>query len=102
MAEKSQNADSGKEKKIKKKKEKTIQQQKGLPTLSADLNEIRIEKNTISGHSPPRSFVALLFIALTIELYYSAFFSIRGTDKSVLNSSNVLACPANGEEYRII
>ena len=40
MAEKSQNAVSGKEKKIKKKinnKEKTIQQQKGLPTLSADL-----------------------------------------------------------------
>ena len=37
MTEKSQNADSGKEKK-KKNKEKTIQQQKGLPTLSADLN----------------------------------------------------------------
>ena len=36
MREKSQNADSGKE--IKNKKEKTIQQQKGLPTLSADLN----------------------------------------------------------------
>ena len=43
MAEKLQNADSGKEiKEIKKKinkKEKTTQQQKGLPTLSADLNE---------------------------------------------------------------
>ena len=38
MAEKSQNAVSGKEKKIKSKKEKTLQQQKGLPTLSADLN----------------------------------------------------------------
>ena len=40
MAEKSQNADSGKEIKGKKinKKEKTTQQQKGLPTLSADLN----------------------------------------------------------------
>ena len=42
MAEKSQNADSGKEikEKTKKinKKEKTTQQQKGLPTLSADLN----------------------------------------------------------------
>ena len=40
MAEKSQNAVSGKEKKLKKinNKEKTIQQQKGLPTLSADLN----------------------------------------------------------------
>ena len=40
MAEISQNAVSGKEKKLKKinKKEKTIQQQKGLPTLSADLN----------------------------------------------------------------
>ena len=36
MAEKSQNADSGKE--IKEKKKKTTQQQKGLPTLSADLN----------------------------------------------------------------
>ena len=36
MAEKSQNADSGKEIKEKKinKKEKTTQQQKGLPTLS--------------------------------------------------------------------
>ena len=41
MAEKSQNAVSGKEKKIiKNNKEKTIQQQKGLPTLSADLNDI--------------------------------------------------------------
>ena len=43
MAEKSQNADSGKEIKEKNKKinkkEKTTQQQKGLPTLSADLNE---------------------------------------------------------------
>ena len=41
MAEKSQNADSGKEiKETKKinKKEKTTQEQKGLPTLSADLN----------------------------------------------------------------
>ena len=40
MAEKSQNADSGKEIKEKKinKKEKKTQQQKGLPTLSADLN----------------------------------------------------------------
>ena len=39
MAEKSQNADSGKEIKEKKinTKEKTTQQQKGLPTLSADL-----------------------------------------------------------------
>ena len=38
MAEKSQNADSGKEIKGKKnRKEKTIQQQKGIPTLSADL-----------------------------------------------------------------
>ena len=36
MAEKSRNADSGKE--IKEKKEKTTQQQKGLPILSADLN----------------------------------------------------------------
>ena len=35
MAEKSQNADGGKE--IKEKKEKTTQQQKGLPTLSADI-----------------------------------------------------------------
>ena len=34
MADKSQNADSGKEI-----KEKTTQQQKGLPTLSADLNK---------------------------------------------------------------
>ena len=39
MTEKSQNADSGKEKK--KNKEKTIQQQKGLPTLSADLKKQR-------------------------------------------------------------
>ena len=39
MAEKSQNAVSGKEKKIKSKKEKTLQQQKGLPTLSADLDK---------------------------------------------------------------
>ena len=39
MAEKSQNAVSGKEKK--RKKEKTIQQQKGLPTLSADLNNVK-------------------------------------------------------------
>ena len=43
MKEKSQNADSGKEiKEIKNKKinkkEKTTQQQTGLPTLSADLN----------------------------------------------------------------
>ena len=40
MAEKSQNADSGKKIKEKKinKKENTTQQQKGLPTLSADLN----------------------------------------------------------------
>ena len=40
MTEKPQNADSGKEIKEKKinKKEKTTQQQKGLPTLSADLN----------------------------------------------------------------
>ena len=37
MAGKSQNAVSGKEKK--RKKEKTIQQQKGLPTLSADLKK---------------------------------------------------------------
>ena len=50
MAEKSQNADSGKEikEKTKKinKKEKTTQQQKGLPTLSADLNE-----RTLAGNS---------------------------------------------------
>ena len=59
MAEKSQNADSGKEikektdsgKEIKEKKkinkkEKTTQQQKGLPTLSADLNE-----RTLAGNS---------------------------------------------------
>ena len=41
MAEKSQNADSGErnKRKIINKKEKTTQQQKGLPTLSADLNE---------------------------------------------------------------
>ena len=41
MAEKSQNADSGKEIKEKKinKKEKTTQQQKGLSTLSADLKK---------------------------------------------------------------
>ena len=36
MAEKTQNADIRKEKNN---KEKIIQQQKGLPTLSADLNE---------------------------------------------------------------
>ena len=42
MAEKSQNADSGKE--IKEKKEKTTQQQKGLPTLSADLKKKRKRK----------------------------------------------------------
>ena len=47
MAEKSQNAVSGKEKKIiKNNKEKTIQQQKGLPTLSADLNEKALAGNS--------------------------------------------------------
>ena len=46
MAEKSQNAVSGKEKKIKSKKEKTLQQQKGLPTLSADLNERALAGNS--------------------------------------------------------
>ena len=44
MAEKSQNADSGKEitekNKIINKKEKTTQQQKGLPTLLADLKKL--------------------------------------------------------------
>ena len=49
MAEKSQNADSGKEikEKTKKinKKEKTTQQQKGLPTLSADLNKKAFDAN---------------------------------------------------------
>ena len=45
MAEKSQNAVSGKEKK-KNNKEKTIQQQKGLPTLSADLNERALAGNS--------------------------------------------------------
>ena len=39
MAEKPHNADSGKEIKKINKKEKTIQQQKGLPTLSVDLND---------------------------------------------------------------
>ena len=48
MTEKSQNADSGKENKRKKinKKEKTTQQQKGLPTLSADLNERALAGNS--------------------------------------------------------
>ena len=48
MAEKSQNADSGKEIKNNnnKNKEKTIQQQKGLPTLSADLNERAMAGNS--------------------------------------------------------
>ena len=48
MTEKSQNADSGKEIKEKKinKKEKTTQQQKGLPTLSADLNERALAGNS--------------------------------------------------------
>ena len=50
MAEKSQNADSGKEIKEKNKKinkkEKTTQQQKGLPTLSADLNERALAGNS--------------------------------------------------------
>ena len=47
MAEKSQNADSGKEiKNNNKNKEKTIQQQKGLPTLSADLNERAMAGNS--------------------------------------------------------
>ena len=41
MTEKSQNADSGEEIKGKNKKEKTTQQQKCLPTLSADLNKDR-------------------------------------------------------------
>ena len=57
MAEKSQNADSGKEKKGKKiyKKEKTIQQQKGLPTLSADLKYCLKDKTNhlISSKSHP-------------------------------------------------
>ena len=40
MTEKSQNADSGKEIKEKIKKRQLLQQQKGLPTLSADLNKV--------------------------------------------------------------
>ena len=52
MAEKSQNADSGKEikKNNNKNKEKTIQQQKGLPTLSADLNERAMTGNSNHGY----------------------------------------------------
>ena len=49
MAEKSQSAESGKEiKKNNKKKEKIIQQQKGLPTLSADLNDLRLMYNKLN------------------------------------------------------
>ena len=45
MIVKSQNADSGKEIKEKiNKKEKTTQQQKGLPTLSADLKKTKKTK----------------------------------------------------------
>ena len=40
MAEKSQNADSGKEIKEINKKEKTTQQQEGLPTLSTQIFQI--------------------------------------------------------------
>ena len=38
MTEKSDDAGGGKEVKIKSKKEKTLQQQEGLPTMSVDLN----------------------------------------------------------------
>ena len=61
MAEESQNADSGKRKKNNKNKEKTIQQQKGLPTLSADL------KNNISSK---QNMYILIFFRRLINIIY--------------------------------
>ena len=65
MAEKSQNAVSGKEKKIiKNNKEKTIQQQKGLPTLSADLKNI-------GACTPKNCRKTLLFRSFLPEVHYA-------------------------------
>ena len=50
-------------------------------------NELQLENNAISGHI----HIALFSICLILVSYYSAFFSVCGTDANVLNGFNTLA-----------
>ena len=60
-------------------------------------NEIRIEKNNISGNI----LLALLAILLKFVSHYSAFFSIRRLDPNVLNySKTFLSVPRTGKKNR--
>ena len=75
MAEISQNAVSGKEKKLKKinNKEKTIQQQKGLPTLSADLNYLSVVNISLHNLGTFDTFVEptlIIMISVRLERIY--------------------------------